>query len=216
MFAETICIETRERINSPVRRAAAPERIATGSDMSEETDARAFIAGCAAGERQALEGLYRLYEKRIYRFVTSKMNDPHEAGDIVHEVFLEVWRSASKFEGRSPVRTWLFGIAYRKTMDRFRRSARMTVTDEPPEVADDAAPAFDLVAGGEEAAHLRACLGELSPEHRLAIELAFFEDMPYREIAATAGVPEGTVKTRVFHAKNLLRRCLSARLGVRI
>lgn len=175
-----------------------------------------MLAGCAAGDQAALAGLYKLYERRVFRFICSKLNDSFEAGDILHEVFLEVWRSAAKFEGRSAVRTWLFGIAYRKTMDRFRKSARMTVTDEPPEQEDESASALDLVAAGQEAGHLRECIDALSPEHRLAVELAFFEDMPYREIAETAGVPEGTVKTRVFHAKNLLKRCLSGRLGVRV
>jgi len=183
--------------------------------MSEETEARALMSAIAAGDQEALAGLYRLYEKRIFRFITSRLNDPFEAGDILHEVFLEVWRAAGRFEGRSKVRTWLFGIAYRKTMDRFRRMSRVTLTDEVPEVEDDSAPALDVVAAGQEAGHLRHCIDTLSPAHRLAIELAFFEDMPYREIAATAGIPEGTVKTRIHHAKNLLRRCLAGRMGER-
>lgn len=184
--------------------------------MSEEAEARALIAAVSGGEEQALAELYRRYERRVFRFVTSKLNDPFEAGDILHEVFLEVWRSAGKFEGRSTVKTWLFGIAYRKTMDRFRKSRRVTLTDETPEQADDGPSAVDLVSAGQEAGHLRHCIEELSPEHRFAVEMAFFEDMPYREIADAADIPEGTVKTRIYHAKNLLKRCLSGRLGVKV
>ncbi len=183
--------------------------------MSEDSDARALIAAIATKDQAALAGLYRLFEKRVFRFITSRLNDPFEAGDILHEVFLEVWRSAGKFEGRSTVRTWLFGIAYRKTMDRFRKMARVTLTDETPEQEDTSASALDLVASGQEAEHIRHCMDELSAEHRFAVEMAFFEDMPYREIAEAAEIPEGTVKTRIYHAKNLLKRCLSGRLGMR-
>jgi len=179
----------------------------------KDAEARALLVAVGSRDQAAFTALYRAFEGPVYRFVTSKLNDPHEAADILHEVFMEVWRSASRFEGRSAVKTWLFGIAYRKTMDRFRKSGRETVTDETPEVADESASALDMVATGQMAAHLRHCLDELSAPQRLAIELAFFEDRPYREIAEIADVPEGTVKTRVHHAKQLLKRCVSNRLG---
>ena len=73
----------------------------------------------ATGDKSAFTAFYRDLEKPVFRFIRSKLNDQHEASDILHEVFMEVWRSAGKFEGRSSVKTWLFGIAYRKTMDAF-------------------------------------------------------------------------------------------------
>ena len=60
---------------------------------------------------------------------------------------------------------------------------------------------------------MRHCLGTLSADHRMAIELAFYEDMTYSQIAEAAGAPEGTIKTRIYHAKKLLLHCLSGRIG---
>ena len=181
--------------------------------MTAEADHSALMARIADGDRDAFGDLYRLLEKPIYRFLTSKLNDPFEAGDLLHEVFMEVWRSAGRFEGRSTVRTWMMGIAYRKAMDRFRKSSRTQLTDEVPDMPDDAAPAVERIAEGQESGHLRACIDELSAPQRYAVELAFFEELTYREIADAAGVPEGTIKTRVYHAKQLLKRCLTLRMG---
>jgi len=166
----------------------------------------------AQGDKQALAALYRALEKPVYRFILSKLNDPFESADILHDVFIEVWRAASKFEGRSKVQTWIMGIAYRKAIDVHRKRGRMSVTDAIPETADDSPGAEACLTAGQEAAHVRHCLGTLGEDHRSAVTLAFFQDMAYGEIAKVIGVPEGTIKTRIFHAKKLLMRCLSGRV----
>ncbi len=166
----------------------------------------------AGGDRQALAELYRALEKPVYRFLQSKLNDPFESADVLHDVFIEVWRSASKFEGRSKVQTWIMGIAYRKAIDVHRKRGRMTVTDDIPEMADDSPDAVACLTAGQEAEHVRHCIETLKEDHRSAITLAFFQDMAYGEIAEVVGVPEGTIKTRIFHAKKLLMRCLSGRV----
>jgi len=164
------------------------------------------------GDKQALAALYRAYEKPCYKFILSRLNDPHEAADILHEVFMDIWRVAASFEGRSQVRTWIFGIAYRKVIDAHRKRSRVTLTDEVPETGDVADAADAGYAARQEAEHLRFCVATLSDDHRSAISLAFYEDMTCAEIAEVAGVPEGTVKSRLHHAKKLLLHCLSGRL----
>lgn len=67
---------------------------------------------------QALAGLYRALEKPVYRFILSRFSDPLEARDILHDVFLKFWSVAGLFEGRSTVKTWVMGIAFRKVIDR--------------------------------------------------------------------------------------------------
>lgn len=166
----------------------------------------------AEGDKRAFATFYQAMELPIYRFIASKMNDPHEAADIQHDVFMEIWRAAGRFEGRSTVKTWVFGIAYRKTMDHFRKHKKMDLTDEIDDRVDDSPDAASCLAAAEEAAHLKACLSELKPQMRSAVELAFFEDLSYPDIAEIVGVPEGTIKTRVYHAKKLLLRCLSTRI----
>lgn len=167
-----------------------------------------LIPRIAGGDKDALAALYRALEKPVFRFIRSRLNDPFESADILHDVFMDVWRSAGRFEGRSKVQTWIMGIAYRKVIDLHRKRGRVDVTDDMPDTVDDAADTEACVAAGEEAEHVRHCLGTLKDEHRSAIALAFYDDMTYGEIAEATGVPEGTVKTRVFHAKKLLLRCL--------
>lgn len=167
-----------------------------------------LLTQVAHGDKQALAALYKALETPLYRFIQSRLNDPHEASDLLHDVFMEVWRSAGRFEGRSKVQTWVFGIAHRKVIDRFRKTKRVELTDEFPDAADDAPDAEACLAAGQEAEHVHHCLDQLKDDHRTAITLAFFQDMTYGEIAETVGAPEGTIKTRIFHAKKLLLHCL--------
>lgn len=177
--------------------------------MSRMEPLASLVAQVAEGDRTALAELYRSLERPVFRFIASRLNDPFEAADILHDVFMEVWRSAGRFEGRSKVQTWIFGIAYRKVIDAHRQRGRQDVSDDLPEDADDSVDTEACIAATEEADHVRQCLKTLSGEHRSAISLAFYEDMTYGAIAEVTGVPEGTVKTRIFHAKKLLLRCLS-------
>lgn len=159
---------------------------------------------------------YRLFEQRLYRFIKSKLNDSFEAADILNETFLEVWRKAGTFEGRSKVSTWLFGIAYYKIMDKLRAKRPDLISDDvSPELIDETAQTDACLLATEDAGHIRFCLARLKAAHRAVLELAFFEDMAYGEIAKIAGCPEGTVKTRIFHAKQLMKHCLEGRMGAR-
>lgn len=171
-----------------------------------------LVARIGQGDRSALAQLYRELEKPVFRFIRSRLNDPFESADLLHDVFIEVWRSASRFEGRSKVKTWIFGIAYRKVVDLHRKRGRMTVSDNIPESVDESPGAEACLAAGQEAVHVRYCMGKLKDDHRSAIAMAFYDDMTYSEIAEVAEVPEGTIKTRIFHAKKLLLHCLSDRV----
>lgn len=183
--------------------------------MSE--DLSGLVRRVAMGERAAFEALYKALERPVFRFVRTKMNDPFRCADIVHDVFLDIWRNAAGFEERSSVKTWVFSIAYRKVVDVLRKEMRYSGDDDLPEQEDDSPDAAQCLLAVQEKAMLTHCLGTLKPDHRAAIELTFMEELSYREVAAVVGVPEGTVKTRVFHAKNLLLRCLEGQMkaGVR-
>ena len=180
-----------------------------------DPDLKALIERMAQRDMAAFEAFYRTLEKPLFRFLASRLNDPFACADLLHEVFLDVWNGAGRFEGRSTVKSWVFGIAYRKVMDHFRKQGRFTTDADMPEQEDDSSDALTCLAAAEDAAHLHACLGGLKPDHRAAIELTFFQDMGYRDIAEVLDVAEGTVKTRVFHAKKLLMHCLEGRFRAR-
>jgi RNA polymerase sigma-70 factor (ECF subfamily) len=173
----------------------------------------ALLTGVAGGSESALEALYRSVQARVYAFVVKRLRDPIEAADVVNEVMLDVWRHAARFEGRSRVLTWILGIAHHKALDALRRRREEPVAEPDIDVADDEADIQQALVGAQNAAWLRRCLDRLSDAHRTVVHLAFFDDLGYPEIAQILDCPVGTVKTRVFHAKRLLKTCLSTLMG---
>ena len=172
------------------------------------TDAE-LLRRVAAGDQAAMKALYERHSASVFHFVRGRLGDAFEAADVMHEVFLDVWRMADRWEGRSSVKTWIFGIARNKAVDRVRRAVRTEVREPDETVADDSPNPERLAEAASDAARLRACVEALADHQRTAIRLAFFEDLSYPEIAEVEGVPVGTIKTRIHHAKKLLMRCLT-------
>lgn len=181
----------------------------TADESRQEDDELRLIEALSAGSDQALSRFYRRYERTVYAFAMSQLRDPHAAADVVNEVMLAVWRNAGAFGGRSKVSTWLLGIARNKIVDVLRRR-RPEAHDELDEQLPDeeARTSVDLIAGAEDSARLHECIERLSKNHRAVVHLAFFEDMHYEAIAEVLDCPPGTVKTRMFHARSYLKRCL--------
>ena len=176
------------------------------ADENRDTE---LLARVAAGDMAAMRALYLAHADAVQRFVRTRLRDEFEVADIVQETMLSVWRGAAGFEQRSTVRGWMLTLARNKIIDHVRKQARMSVA-EPDEAipADDPDPEA-VIAAAEDAGRVRDCVEKLSDRQRAVVHLAFFEELSYPEIAVIENVPEGTVKTRVFHAKKLLMRCLS-------
>jgi len=169
-----------------------------------------LIAQIANGDRRAMRALYDAYSEPVYRFAKVWLADPFDASDIMHETMIDVWKSASKFAGRSSVKTWIFSIAKNKSIDRNRKGSRTVLQDADPDIVDDAPAPHAALESFQDAERLRACVDKLGPVQRAAVHMAFYEDLTYREIADIEDCPVGTVKTRIMHAKKLLARCLAA------
>lgn len=180
-----------------------------GACVDEETADDALLARVADGDRSAMRVLYLRHAQSAQRFVQSRLRDQFEVSDVVQSAMLEVWRTAGRFQGRSSVRSWILSIARNKMIDHIRKDARTELSEPDDTVPDDAPTAEVVIANAQDAARVRACVDELNAQQRAAIHLAFFEDLSYGEIAEIENVPDGTIKTRVFHAKKLLLRCLS-------
>lgn len=164
----------------------------------------------AQGDEEALAVFYRRYEARLFNFIQTKLHDAFEAADVLNEVFLEVWHKAGSFQGRSKVSTWLFSIAYYKVVDRLRKTRPTQLEDEAMvELADESPTILSCLIGGEQADQVRYCIQTLSTAHRAVMDLTFFEEMSYSEIARVVDCPENTVKTRMFHAKQAMKKCIS-------
>jgi RNA polymerase sigma-70 factor (ECF subfamily) len=164
----------------------------------------------AAGSETALREFYQLFHTRVYAFALRRLNNPSDAADVLNEVMLEAWRSSARFEGRSQALTWLLGIAHHKVIDCLRRNKRQLHEEVDPEWADENCPTtIDMLVGIQDAQQVRKCIDGLSDAHHLVVHLAFFEDLGYEEIAKIVECPVGTVKSRMFHARESLKRCLS-------
>lgn len=179
-------------------------------NMQPEPDLdRVLMRRVADGDVDAMHSLYEAHSEAVWRFVRSRLRDEFEANDIVHETMLTVWRTAQSFQGRSGLRSWMFSIARNKVVDHLRKNGRVELKEADEELADDTPPAESVIAATQDAARLRSCLSKLGEAQRAAIHLSYFEELTYAEIAQIENVPEGTVKSRIFHAKQLLMRCLA-------
>lgn len=171
-----------------------------------------LLHGIEARDHDAFEALYRRYYRRLFGFVHRLSRRPEVVEEVVDDVLLTVWRDAARFDGRSRVSSWIFGIAYHKALKAVGRESRDRSRSSAVEAAAaerDRAPDPESRAAGREAARaLVSALGELSHEQRTVIELTFYEGLSYPEISAVVGCPVNTVKTRMFHARRRLRELL--------
>jgi RNA polymerase sigma-70 factor (ECF subfamily) len=123
---------------------------------------------------------------------------------------LQVWHDASRYRGESSVLTWVLGIAFHKSMDRLRTTCRHEADSLDPAMPDDGAIDVDVVLERmDDIRRVRDAISKLSVIQRTALHLAFHDELQYSQMAKVLGCPEGTVKTRVFHAKQALKRLLA-------
>jgi len=172
-----------------------------------------ILTAIAAGDEKAMKVFFNRYANDVYRYVMTRCSDTTVAGDIVNIVMLDVWRQADRFQGRSKVTTWLIGIARHKLIDHYRRERRHE-HDELDEAAADPLPVSEqVVAAAQHADWVKHCIDHLGGLQRDIVHLAFYSDMAYPEIAEIVECPVGTVKSRMFHAREALRRCLEQLAG---
>lgn len=170
-----------------------------------------LLARIAQGDRSAMRVLYEKIAPVAQRFAMNYVSDAVEVADIVQNAMLDVWQTAHRFDNRSSARTWILSITRNKAIDHIRKTHR-TVLAEPDEYIPDDTPSPEaILSAAQEGDRIRACISTLSESHRAAIHLAFFEELSYREIAVIENVPESTIKTRIYHAKKLLLRCVTAK-----
>jgi RNA polymerase sigma-70 factor, ECF subfamily len=184
----------------------------TISPTSGAAEDRQLIQRIADADQGALRALMARYQMRVFRFVTRTVRNEAVAEELTNEVFLDVWRNAARYEGRSSPSTWLFSIAHNKAVSSLRKR-RETAWDEEKagEIADDGDDPEVIAQKTDKAAAMRDCLDGLSDEHRQIVDLVYYHEMSISEVSAVVGIPEATVKTRMFYARKKLSELLKAR-----
>jgi RNA polymerase sigma-70 factor (ECF subfamily) len=148
---------------------------------------------------------------RLYRFLVRIVHDQTLAEDLLSDVFLDVWRQAGQFEGRSSVSTWLLAIGRLKALSTFRRRTDLVLNDEMASTIVDPADDPEIVLEKKNSSEvLRQCLTALSPAHSQIIDLVYYRENSVSEVAKIVGIPEATVKTRMFYARKQLATLLTA------
>jgi len=169
-----------------------------------------LIARAQAGEHRAFAVLVRQYQDRVFRFILRLVGARDEAMDLTQETFMKAHQALPGWRPEAQFRTWLFRIAHNTALDVLRRRQRVefvSFSDLPAGEEDHALPdparqPDERLADRQSIELLERTLQELPAEHREILLLREVEDMSYTEIAATLGIAEGTVKSRIARARS--------------
>ena len=196
-------MEAREAPGS-AKRADAPAKRA-------DEDLDALLTLVARGDQGAFEALYERLARPAYGLIRKVLRDPAQSEEVVQEVLLEVWRTASRFDpARGGAATWVLTIAHRRAVDRVRSEAAAAGREQRTSQAAGAArdDVADSVEATLDAELLRRCLEGLSDVQRESITLAYYGGYTYPEVAKLLEVALGTIKSRIRDGLNRLRDCL--------
>jgi RNA polymerase sigma-70 factor (ECF subfamily) len=188
---------------SPMRTLFSPAR--------QRPSGETLINRIGQGDKLAMHELFISLRTRVYRFILRIVREQSLAEDLVGEVFLDVWRQAGRYEGRSSASTWVLSIARNKAFSALRQKARKEVgienAAEIPDQADDPETTLQRQSNG---AIFRQCLLALSVKHAEVIDLVYYQNRSVKEVAAIIHIPENTVKTRMHLARKHLAKVLEA------
>lgn len=179
----------------PESRAAARSK--------QNSDELALLLRVRLGDREAFAALYGLYQPRLYGYIARLLPQQELVEEVLDDVMFVVWTDCRKFRGGSQLSTWIFGIAYRKSMKvlhkELRRRGRRADAVDPDDIGREPPTEDDAV---------HRALGQLSPEHRQVVVLTYFGGFAYKDIARIANCPVNTVKTRMFYARRAMKALL--------
>ena len=183
--------------------------ISTSGGSSSNARELELLRQVATGDRTAFKELYLIYHRRLARFLM-RMTSRHDLiEEVINDTLWTVWLKAGDFRGDSLVSTWIVGITYRRALKALRRHG----TPRPMLVVEDVAVAPDAQLEDENRQWLGQALAELPLEQRMVMEFSYLMGHSCEEIATIMQCPVNTVKTRMFHAREKLRRSLPRLAG---
>ena len=179
------------------------------STRKEQIYQELLVLRCRKNDTAAQEELIRMYEKRLFYFLRRLVKQEEDAWDLLQETWMKVFQNLSRLNNPEKLTSWLYTIARNTAMSYLRKQQdNVTWSDElDPGTMEpgNSEPAF----GPEDMARVHASLEQLSLPHREVLTLFFLEDLPLDEIAGIVGVPAGTIKSRLYYAKQQLRELLT-------
>lgn len=174
-------------------------------DGHEDTD-EALVARCRSGDAEAFGTLVARYERPVFNLAYRMLGDREEARDIAQTAFLKALESLHRFDDRYRFFGWLYRIAMNEAFDILGRRGRQTELNDVHAADDDLMKA---VSQAELGTLVRGALDALSHEHRAVLVLRHYQDLSYEEIGKVLDLPDKTVKSRLFEARERLRAQLA-------
>ena len=194
--------ESNTRPKSVSAKMAAAAAVPIAPPEFQFSEAEGLVARMAAGDHEALAGLYDRTCGLLYALALRILRNPADAEEVVHDAYARAWRNAGRYDAeRGSVQTWLVLMTRSIAIDHIRSSRAAEDRTAPLEPVLDATPApgnpeTDTVQS-QRRHRIRQCLAQLPSEQRKVIELAFFSGYSHSELAARLGLPLGTLKTRI-------------------
>lgn len=177
-------------------------------ERSDET----LVKQALKGKKSAWFALVKKYESPIYNYTLRMVSHPEDARDLMQDIFVAVFKNLSTFRGDSPFKGWLFKIAHYRCMEFYRRKRPFQSLDEAPEQVDEpeaACPEHQL-SGGQQATALQGAMRKLSFNQRIVVELKFFQQCTFDDIAFQLGISSNTAKSRLYGALDKLKGFMEA------
>lgn len=182
-----------------------------------QLDDRVLVKAHVNGDRTAFEVLFRKYRDVVHRLVYSIVRDDTLVQDVVQEVFLLVYRHLHKFRQDAAFKTWIYRIAVNEAIRHIARNKRWQPL---PDAEIDSSTATTLVVSSvgetperimieqEQRERVGEAIATMKAHHRLILNLYYLEELPVQEIARILDMPEGSVKSRLFYARDALKKVL--------
>ncbi|MEW6585861.1 MAG: sigma-70 family RNA polymerase sigma factor [Nitrospirota bacterium] len=191
----------------------------TGAD--EDAD---LVSSCKKGDTDAFETLVKRHQKRMFNAAYRIAGDYNEASEIVQDAFISAYKNIRKFREKAKFSTWLYTIVVNTSRNHLRqlnirRSREGLSLDDPISAREgndpvsDSPSAFDKLEQKEMRQMVRQCMDTLGSEFREVVVLRDISGFSYEEISDILKIPQGTVKSRIFRARDDLRRCLKKKMG---
>jgi len=177
--------------------------------QAEDAAEKIVLKAIAEGDRTAFDDLYRGYYPRLTDFLGRLMPQHREVVDeVINDTMYVVWTKAKTFRFESRLSTWIFGIAYKKAMKYFEKERRSRMEQMPEDWELALEDASDTASKLQMHDSLMKAMKKLTPVQRSVVELTYEYGYSYSEIAKIMDCPENTIKTRMFHARDRLRKIL--------
>lgn len=201
----------QRRLKSVPGASAHAQSTSTGKTESDSS-LEDVVSRIARGDEQAFETLYDAVVGHVHGLIRRVLRDPAQAEEVTQEVFLEIWRTATRFDpSRGKAKSWVMTMAHARAVDRVR-SAQASTDRDLKVGARDYTAAFDEVAEEVETRferiQVKRCLGGLTELQRESVTLAYYGGYTYNEVAGLLSVPLGTVKTRLRDGLIRMRDCM--------